>query len=463
MRNADEQVAPDRPARDADDTGTQSKLDRATAVASGEIEAPHTYTVASQDWENLPDAVSDDLMVINMGPQHPSTHGVLRMVLTLDGETVVDNKPVIGYLHTGIEKNLEYRPWVLGVTFVTRMDYLSPLFNELGYCLAVEKLLGVTDDIPERASVIRVLMTELNRISSHLVWLATGGLELGSTSAMIYGFRERETILDLPEFVTGLRMNHAYIRPGGLAQDVPHDFADRLTHVISEMRDRIDEFEDLLTGNPIWVERNKGVAILSAEQCLDLGVTGPVLRATGIAHDLRKSAPYSGIEQYDFDVVVAETADAFGRYQVRIQEMRESLRIAEQAMKALPGGPVMIADRKIAWPAQLALGPDGLGNSQEHISRIMGQSMEALIHHFKLVTQGFSVPEGQVYCAVESPRGELGYHVTSNGTNKPYRVRVRDPSYIHLGALPDLTSGLLVPDVIAGVASLDPVMGGVDR
>jgi NADH-quinone oxidoreductase subunit D len=463
MRNADEQVAPGRPVPDDDTTSMQAKLGRAAAVASGQIEAPHTYTVASQEWENLPDAVSDDLMVINMGPQHPSTHGVLRMVLTLNGETVVDNKPVIGYLHTGIEKNLEYRPWVMGVTFVTRMDYLAPLFNELGYCLAVEKLLGITDDIPERASAIRIIMTELNRISSHLVWLATGGLELGSTSAMIYGFRERETIIDMLEFVTGLRMNHAYIRPGGLAQDVPHDFEDRLTRVISEMSDRIDEFEDLLTGNPVWVERNKGVAILSAEQCLDLGVTGPVLRAAGIAHDLRKAAPYSGIEQYDFDVVVADTADAFGRYQVRIQEMRESLKIATQAMRALPGGPVMVADRKIAWPAQLALGPDGLGNSQEHISRIMGQSMEALIHHFKLVTQGFWVPEGQVYCAVESPRGELGYQVTSNGTNKPYRVRVRDPSFVHIGALPDLTSGLLVPDVIAGVASLDPVMGGVDR
>jgi NADH-quinone oxidoreductase subunit D len=343
------------------------------------------------------------------------------------------------------------------------MDYLSPFFNELGYCLAVEKLLGVTDEIPERASALRVILTELNRISSHLVWLATGGLELGSTSAMIYGFRERETVLDIFEYVTGLRMNHAFIRPGGLALDVPPEFNERIAHVISEMRARIDEFEDLLTGNPVWVERNKGVAILTAEQCLDLGVTGPVLRAAGIAHDLRKSAPYSNIEQYDFDVVVAETADAFGRYQIRIQEMRESLRIVEQAVAKLPSGPVMVADRKIAWPAQLALGPDGLGNSPEYISKIMGQSMEALIHHFKLVTQGFSVPEGQVYCAVESPRGELGYQVTSNGTNKPYRVRVRDPSFIHIGALPDLTAGLLVPDVIAGVASMDPVMGGVDR
>jgi NADH-quinone oxidoreductase subunit D len=465
MSDADEKVAPDRAARGGVDdlTSEESRQERASAVASGKLAARHTYTVASQEWENLPDAVDDDLMVINMGPQHPSTHGVLRMVLTLDGETVVDNKPVIGYLHTGIEKNLEYRPWVQGVTFVTRMDYLSPFFNELAYCLAVEKLLGITDQVPERASAIRVILTELNRISSHLVWLATGGLELGAVTAMTYGFRERETVLDIFEFVTGLRMNHAFIRPGGVAQDLPAGFGERVAHVITELGDRINEFEDLLTGNPVWIERNKGVAVLSAEQCLDLGVTGPVLRAAGIAHDLRKAAPYSGIEQYDFDVVVAETADAFGRYLVRIQEMRESLRIVAQAVKDLPGGPVMVADRKVAWPAQLALGPDGIGNSPEYISKIMGQSMEALIHHFKLVTQGFAVPEGQVYCAVESPRGELGYNVTSNGTNKPYRVHVRDPSFINIGALPTLTSGLLVPDVIAGVASLDPVMGGVDR
>ncbi|HSJ47117.1 MAG TPA: hypothetical protein VK923_20790, partial [Euzebyales bacterium] len=303
-----QQVAPDRPARDddADLTPEQSREERAVAAASGRMVAPHTYTVASGEWEDLPDAVEDDLMVINMGPQHPSTHGVLRMVLTLDGETVVDNKPVIGYLHTGIEKNLEYRPWVQGVTFVTRMDYLSPLFNELGYCLAVEKLLGITDEVPERASAIRVIMTELNRVASHLVWLATGGLELGSTSAMIYGFRERETVLDILEYVTGLRMNHAYIRPGGVVQDVPPEFGERVNTLVSELYDRIDEFEDLLTGNPIWIERNKGVAVLTAEQCLDLGVTGPVLRATGLAHDLRKAAPYSGIEQYDFDVVVAD-------------------------------------------------------------------------------------------------------------------------------------------------------------
>ncbi|CAN5912388.1 NADH-quinone oxidoreductase subunit D [soil metagenome] len=466
MSDATSAAAADGPNPDAGDDDLQvtgTKQERAVAAATGAYVAPHTYTVASGEWEDLPDAVEDDLMVINMGPQHPSTHGVLRMVLTLDGETVVDNKPVIGYLHTGIEKNLEFRPWVHGVTFVTRMDYLSPLFNELGYCLAVEKLLGITDEVPERASAIRVILTELNRVSSHMVWMATGGLELGSTSAMIYGFRERETVLDILEFVTGLRMNHAFIRPGGVIQDLPEGFADRVATLVSELNDRIDEFEDLLTGNPIWVERNKGVAVLTAEQCLDLGVTGPLLRSTGIAHDLRKAAPYCGIDQYDFDVVVTDTADAFGRYLVRVNEMRQSLRIVTQAVERLPGGPVMVADKKVAWPAQLALGPDGIGNSNEYISKIMGQSMEALIHHFKLVTQGFTVPEGQVYTAVESPRGELGYHVTSNGTNKPYRVKVRDPSFIHMGALADMTQGLLIPDVIAGVASLDPVMGGVDR
>ncbi len=427
------------------------------------LEPRHEYTVAAGEWQNLPDAVDDDLMVINMGPQHPSTHGVLRMLLTLDGEQVVDNQPIIGYLHTGIEKNLEYRPWVLGVTFVTRMDYLSPLANELGYCLAVEKLLGITDDVPERASALRVALNELQRISSHMVWLATGGMELGSTTAMIYGFRERETILDILEYVTGLRMNHAFIRPGGLAQDVPEDFVERARKVVKELEGKINEFEDLLTGNPIWMERNKGVGILTAEQCYDLGVTGPLLRSAGVAHDLRKAQPYSGYEQYEFDVPVAETADAFGRYLVRMQEMRESLKIVSQVCDTLPGGPVMVADRKIAWPAQLALGPDGLGNAKSYVSKIMGQSMEALIHHFKLVTEGFMVPPGQVYVPVESPRGELGYHVTSDGTNKPYRVHVRDPSFIHIGTIPAVTHGLLIADVIAAVASLDPVMGGVDR
>lgn len=441
----------------ADETAAVSPYGDGGGVAARE------HVLVGGDWQELADAAEDDLMVINMGPQHPSTHGVLRMQLTLDGERVVRNEPIIGYLHTGIEKNLEFRPWVQGVTFVTRMDYLSPLFNELGYCLAVEKLLGISDQVSARANAIRVIMTELNRISSHMVWLATSGMELGSTTAMIYGFRERESVLDLFENVSGLRMNHAYIRPGGLAQDVPEGFADHVRTLLDELPRRIDEFEQLLSDNPVWIERNKGVAVLSAADCLDLGVTGPLLRAAGVPYDVRVSDPYCGIENYDWEVVTAEEGDAYARYQVRIGEMRQSLRIVEQALDSLPPGPVMVEDKKIGWPAQLALGPDGIGNAKEYIDKIMGQSMEALIHHFKLVTEGFTVPEGQVYCPVESARGELGYHVTSNGTNKPYRVHVRDPSFIHIGALPAMTGGLMVADVIAAVASTDPVMGGVDR
>jgi len=278
-------------------------------------------------------------MIINMGPQHPSTHGVLRMILTLDGETVIDNQPIIGYLHTGIEKNAEYRPWVQGVTFVTRMDYLSPFFNELGYCLAVEKLLGITEQVPERAQAIRVILTELNRISSHFVWLATGGLELGAISAMLYAFREREAILDLFEFVSGLRMNHAFIRPGGLAADVPEDFAERVTRLLNTLPERIDEFNDLLRSNPIWIERNSGMGVLNKRQCLDLGVTGPMLRSAGVAHDLRKTQPYCGFEQYDFDVPTEETGDAYGRFLVRMAELRESLRSSAKRWTACPAGP----------------------------------------------------------------------------------------------------------------------------
>jgi len=424
---------------------------------------PEEFTVVGGDWQNLPDTVDEDYMVINMGPQHPSTHGVLRMVLTLDGEKVLDNEPVIGYLHTGIEKNIEVRPWVLGTTFVTRMDYLAPMHTELAYCLATEKLLGITDDIPDRANAIRVLVTELNRVASHFVWLATGGMELGSTTAMIYGFRERDTILDLFEELSGLRMNHAYIRPGGIVNDLPPGFIERCRDVIDSLRYRTEEMETLLTENPIWIERLTGVGVLTREECLDWGVTGPVLRSTGIAHDLRKTDPYSGIEQYDFTVPVNDMADAYGRYLLRLEEIRQSLNISEQVLDTLPGGPVMVEDKSIAWPSQLALGPDGLGNAEEHISKIMGKSMEALIHHFKLVTEGFAVPEGQVYSAVESPRGEIGVHATSNGTNKPYRVKVREPSFIHIGALPAMSCGGDVADVIVAVASMDPVMGGCDR
>ncbi|HEX9890205.1 MAG TPA: NADH-quinone oxidoreductase subunit D [Nitriliruptorales bacterium] len=417
--------------------------------------------VSGADWESLEDAVGDETITVNMGPQHPSTHGVLRLILELDGETVRSIDPVIGYLHTGIEKSAEYRTWTQGVTFFTRMDYLSPLFNELAYCLGVERLLGI--EAPERAQAIRVILTELNRIASHLVWLATGGMELGAVSVMTYGFREREEILDLFESQTGLRMNHAYIRPGGLAQDVTDDFLDRINQLLDYLPKKMDEYEDLLLYNPIWLTRLQGVGVVDADACRDYGLTGPLARAAGIPWDLRKAQPYCNIEQYDFDVPTETEADSYARFLVRLEEMRQSLRIVRQAVDALPGGPVMVEDDRVAWPAQLALGPDGQGNAPEYIRHIMGESMEALINHFKLVTQGFVVPPGQVYSAVESPRGELGYAITSNGTNKPYRVHVRDPSFVHLQAIDHMAAGHLVADVIAVVASVDPVMGGVDR
>jgi NADH-quinone oxidoreductase subunit D len=408
--------------------------------------------------------IRQETMIINMGPQHPSTHGVLRLLLELDGETVVRCKPIIGYLHTGIEKNTEYRTWMQGVTFVTRADYLSPFFNELGYCLAAERLLGI--EAPERAQVIRVLVSELNRISSHLVWLATGGMELGAVSVMLYGFRERELVLDIFEAITGLRMNHAYIRIGGVIMDLPPDGPRRIRELFDILPKRIDEYESLLSANPIWLHRNVGVGKLSAEECLALGVTGPVLRSAGVAADLRKDAPYSGYETYEFDVPVRTDADAYARYVLRLEEMRQSLRIVEQAMERLDatqGQPVMVEDPKVAWPAKLSVGPDGIGNDEDYLRHIMEESMEALIHHFKMVTEGIEVPPGEVYQAVEGPRGELGFYVVSNGEHRPYRVKIRDPSFVNLQAIPTMVEGSLVADAIAAIASLDPVMGGVDR
>jgi NADH-quinone oxidoreductase subunit D len=424
------------------------------------------FTVTGGDWDTVvggADPLAEERIVVNMGPQHPSTHGVLRLILELEGETVTEARTVIGYLHTGIEKNLEYRNWTQGSTFVTRMDYLAPMFNETGYALAVEKLLGVTDQIPGRAQTIRILMMELNRISSHLVWLATTGMELGALSMMIYGFREREFILDIFELASGLRMNHAYVRPGGLAQDIPDEAIARIREFLRFMPDRIKTYEDLLSGSPIWQRRTKGVAVLDVAGCLSLGITGPVLRAAGLPWDMRKTMPYAGYETYDFDVPTSTDADVWGRYQVRVAEIRESLRIVEQALERLEPGPVMVADRKIAWPAQLAIGADGMGNSLEHVAKIMGQSMESLIHHFKLVTEGFRVPPGQVYVQIESPRGELGVHAISDGGTRPYRVHYREPSFVNLQAIPAMAEGGLLADVIAGGASLDPVMGGCDR
>ncbi|MBA0124636.1 NADH-quinone oxidoreductase subunit D [Haloechinothrix sp. YIM 98757] len=420
------------------------------------------FTVTGGDWdEAMADVGGDERIVMNLGPQHPSTHGVLRLVVEMEGETVTNLRSVVGYLHTGIEKNTEVRNWTQGVTFVTRMDYLAPLSNEAAYCMGVEKLLGL--EIPRRAQVIRVLLLELNRISSHMVALATGGMELGALTAMTSGFREREEVLHLLEYLTGQRMNHSYIRPGGLAQDVPEDTPEKVAEFVKLMKKRLPDYDRMLTGQPIWQNRLKGVGYLPVDACLALGASGPILRAAGLGWDLRKTEPYLGYEEYDFEVPVSNDADAYARYVLRVEEIHQSLRIIEQAVQKLEPGPVMVSDQKIAWPAQLSVASDGIGNSLDHVRNIMGQSMEALIHHFKLVTEGFSVPPGQVYTAVESPRGELGYHMVSDGGTRPMRVHVRDPSFVNLQSMPAMSEGGMVADVIAAVASLDPVMGGCDR
>ena len=436
-------------------------------ASSRETTEGTVFSVTGGDWDSLVTEIGqakEERVVVNMGPQHPSTHGVLRLVLELEGETVTEVRCGIGYLHTGIEKNTEYRSWTQGVTFVTRMDYLSPIFNETAYCLGVEKLLGI--EAPERANQIRVMMMEFNRISSHMVALGTGALELGALSPMIFCFRERERVLDIFELVSGLRMNMAYVRPGGVAQDLPKGAIARIRETVAELRKNFKDNEKLLVGNSIWMKRTEGIGYLDLAGATTLGITGPVLRSTGLPWDLRKMAPYCGYEQYDFDVVTADSCDVYGRFLIRIAELEQSLRIIEQACDKLEkseGQPVMVADKKIAWPSQLAVGNDGMGNSLDHIREIMGESMEALIHHFKLVTEGFQVPAGQVYVAVESPRGELGVHLVSDGGTRPYRVHFREPSFNNLQSTSAMCEGSMVADIIGAVASIDPVMGGVDR
>ncbi len=438
-----------------------------TDIFSGSYETTQgrVYTLSGGDWDTVLGAPNGERerIVVNMGPQHPSTHGVLRLILELDGETVTEARCGIGYLHTGIEKNMEFRSWVQGTTYVTRMDYLAPIFNETAYCLAVEKLLGITDQIPERASTIRVMLMELNRISSHLVALATGGMELGALTAMTNGFRDRELILDLFEMITGLRMNMAYVRPGGIAVDLPAGAEKKIEETIKLLRKRFKDNYNILVDNSVWTARTKGIGVLDLTGCMALGITGPVLRSTGLPWDLRKTQSYCGYENYEFDVITENTSDTYGRFLIRMREMNESLKIVEQALARLKPGPVMVEDKSIAWPAQLALGSDGLGNSLDHIRKIMGQSMESLIHHFKLVTEGFKVPAGQAYVAIESPRGELGALVVSDGGTKPYRVHFRDPSFNNLQAVGPMGEGGQVADIVAAVASIDPVMGGVDR
>ncbi|MFQ5966842.1 MAG: NADH-quinone oxidoreductase subunit D [Acidimicrobiia bacterium] len=384
-------------------------------------------------------------MVINMGPQHPSTHGVLRLQLELEGEIVRRVKPIIGYLHTGMEKTAEELTFMQGPTNVTRMDYLSPFFEELVFSLATEELLGI--EVPPRAAAIRVMMTELNRVTSHLVALATQGLDMGALSMMIYGFREREPILDFFEKATGLRMNHNYIRPGGVAADLPDGWEEDVAEIVELIPERLIEHEDLLRQNPIWEGRTHGVGIITTEECLALGVTGPTLRATGSDWDLRRAMPYSGIEQYRFEVPTGSNGDVFDRYVVRLEEMRQSIAIVSQVAETMPSGDYRSTDRKVTPPPRARL----------------DESMEALIHHFKLFTEGFKVPEGETYVAVESPRGELGCYLVSDGGGRPWRCHVRAPSFANLQALPVIMADSLVADTIAAIASLDPLIGDVDR
>ena len=387
----------------------------------------------------------DETTIINMGPQHPSTHGVLRLMLELDGETILRTKPIIGYLHTGMEKQGEELTYVQGSTNVTRMDYLSPLHNELVFSLATEALLDV--EIPPRATWIRMLMTELNRVSSHLLWVATNGGDLGSTSMLIYGFREREMVLAFFEKTTGLRMNTNYIRPGGVAADLPDGWQDDIEIICETILARTYEYDELITGQPIFRERTEAVGNISAEEALALSVTGPILRSTGVPWDLRRTMPYLAYDKLDFDVIIGSYGDNFDRYSVRLNEIRESIKMIRQIAEMMPPGDYRVQDRKVTPPPRARI----------------DESMEALIHHFKIFTEGFRVPEGEVYVAIESPRGELGCYMVSDGTSKPYRLHIRGPSFVNLQALPLLLRGGLMADAVAVISSVDPVMGEVDR
>jgi len=401
--------------------------------------------VVDDDYVFDDDGDEDERMILNMGPQHPSTHGVLRLQIELEGEIIRRTKPIIGYLHTGMEKTGEQLNFSQGGTNVTRMDYLAPFHNELAYSLAVERLLGI--EVPPRAAAIRVLLTELNRCSSHLVALATNGMDIGAVSMMIYGFREREQILAFFEKTTGLRMNHNFIRPGGVAADLAPGWKDDVAAILVELPRRLLQYDDLLKDNPIWVSRTRDVGVISREEAIAYGITGPPLRAAGVAWDLRKAFPYSGIEQYEFDVPVGERGDVYDRYRIRVDEIHESLKIVEQVMDAMPSGDYRIDDRKVTPPPRARI----------------DESMEALIHHFKLFTEGFKVPPGETYVAVESPRGELGCYLVSDGEARPYRIHTRAPSFANLQALPIAMADSLMADTVATIASMDPVMGDVDR
>ena len=393
------------------------------------------------------EAPEDHTMIINMGPQHPSTHGVLRLMLELQGETVLRCKPIIGYLHTGMEKTGEALTYMQGGTNVTRMDYLSPLNNELVFSMAVEKLLGIDGDIPERAVWMRMLLSELNRMSSHLLFLATNGMDLGAVSMMLYGWREREDVLRFFQKVTGLRMNHNFIRPGGLAADLPAGWRDDVLAILEGLPSRLEEYDILMTGQPIWRERLQGVGVITAQEAIALGATGPILRSTGVAWDLRRDMPYLRYDELDFDVIVGQYGDAYDRYSIRFNEIRESMRIVYQILERMPSGDFRIQNKKVTPPPRARI----------------DESMEALIHHFKIFTEGFKVPEGEVYVAIESPRGEIGCYIVSDGSSNPYRMHVRAPSFVNIQTMPHMMRGGLVADAVAVISSVDPVLGEVDR
>ena len=389
----------------------------------------------------------DQTMIINMGPQHPSTHGVLRLMLELNGEIVLRCKPVIGYLHTGMEKTGESLTFMQGGTNVTRMDYASPLNNELVFALTTEKLLGIDQDIPERAVWIRMLLSELNRISSHLLFMATNGMDIGAVSMMLYGFREREEVLRFFQKVTGLRMNHNFIRPGGVAADLPAGWRDEVLNLLDALPARLAEYEVLMTGQPIWRERLQGVGVITRDEAIALSATGPILRSTGLSWDLRRDMPYLRYDKVEFDVIVGSYGDAFDRYSIRLNEIRESMRIVRQVLDAMPQGDYRIQDKKVTPP------PRGR----------IDESMEALIHHFKIFTEGFKVPEGEAYVAIESPRGEIACYIASDGSATPYRMHVRAPSFVNIQTMPHMMRGGLVADAVAVISSVDPVLGEVDR
>jgi len=437
-----------REAREAATREGRELAETERVVAGAEAATPQEALARTREGEDIAARAlpgSRDPMIINLGPQHPSTHGVLRLITELDGEIVRDVHPVIGYLHTGIEKQCENKTFWQAITLVTRMDYLSPFFNIHAYTASVEKLLGL--EVPERAKWLRVMISELNRITSHLVWLGTSGLELGAITVFFYTYRERDRALDLFEMISGERMNNRYFQVGGCADDVPPGFLGLLKRFVDEMPSRVDEYEGMLSANPIWIERTRGVGVLPADELIDLGITGPALRAAGVDLDLRKARPYSGYEHFDFTVPVGGNGDAYDRYLIRLREIRESTRIIQQCLDGLPEGPHIADDRKVVLPPRPEL----------------ATSMEALIHHFKLVTEGFRVPEGEAYTAVESPRGEIGCYVVADGGPKPVRVHMRDASFVNLQALRPMAKDAYLADLIAMIGSLDNVMGGVDR